>query len=83
LINEVVPGNQLLPTALTWARQLAESGPLALARTKELLAEFSAGPLARDKAAKGSADARLTVECKEGLRAFLEKRVAPWMGGSQ
>jgi methylglutaconyl-CoA hydratase len=74
-INEVA--NDPVARALELARSFAEAGPQAVARTKELLQRFGRQTPA-DEAARGSADARLTVECKEGLRAFLEKRPAPW-----
>jgi methylglutaconyl-CoA hydratase len=79
LINEVVPPNSLLVTSLDWARALAESGPQALATTKSFLQSFQRGHTSRVAFAKGSADARLTIECKEGLRAFLQKQPAPWI----
>lgn len=80
LINEVAASSDVLATALEWARSLAEAGPQALATTKAILQRFH--PAKTDPAdfARGSANARLTVECKEGLRAFLEKRTAPWAG---
>jgi len=77
LINEVVTGD-LMSVAMDWARSLAEAGPQALATTKALLAKFAGPEEARAEAARGSAFARLTVECKEGLKSFLEKRPAPW-----
>src|SRR5579885_3152205 len=40
-INSVAPSEQLLTRALAWAHSLAEGGPNALARTKELLQLFS------------------------------------------
>jgi methylglutaconyl-CoA hydratase len=82
LVNDTVDGESLMPTCLEMARKLAESGPEALARTKELLRRFRQEPPDRRAAARGSADARLTVESKEGLRAFLEKRPVPWRPGS-
>jgi methylglutaconyl-CoA hydratase len=78
LINEVVPADQLISTAVTWSRQLAEGSPGSLRMTKELLQRFDPGLRVKAEYAKGSADARLTVECKEGLRAFLNKQPAPW-----
>jgi methylglutaconyl-CoA hydratase len=71
-----------MATAMDWARTLAECGPQALATTKAFLQQFNRARADRDAFAKGSADARLTVECKEGLRAFLEKRAAPWAPAS-
>jgi methylglutaconyl-CoA hydratase len=78
-INAVVPADQLLEQAQTWARQLAEGGPNALATTKALLHRFSQQALSVEEGAKASAAPRLTPECREGLRAFFEKRPAPWI----
>ena len=78
LINEVVPTDQLLPTADRWANSLAEGGPNALASTKEMLRQFSRQALSVEEAAGASAAPRLTEECRAGLRAFFDKRPAPW-----
>jgi methylglutaconyl-CoA hydratase len=78
LINEVVATGDVVTTALSWAKSLAEAGPHALATTKRYLERFSPVAGVQAEAARGSAEARLTVECKEGLRAFLDKRPAPW-----
>lgn len=78
LINAVSPTEDVLGFTLCWAQCLAESGPMALASTKELLRDFGNVSQLRAKAARGSALARLTIECKDGLRAFLAKRPAPW-----
>src|SRR5581483_4687717 len=78
LINAVVPADQLLEQAHVWAGQLAEGGPNALATTKALLQRFSQQALSVEEAAKASAAPRVTPECKEGLRAFFDKRPAPW-----
>jgi methylglutaconyl-CoA hydratase len=81
LVNEVVPPERLLPRAEELARSLAEGGPEALAATKRLLAQFT--PFARSVAegAAESAAPRLGEECRAGLRAFFEKRPAPWSPG--
>lgn len=78
LINQVVPGDSLLPTALTWARSLAEGGPQALAATKDLLKRFSRQALSIAEAAQASAAPRLGRECRDGLLAFFAKKPAPW-----
>ncbi|MCS7015670.1 MAG: enoyl-CoA hydratase-related protein [Gemmatales bacterium] len=78
LINAIVSESDLLPTALQWARRCALGGPQALAKTKELLRRFSPFTSA-SQVAEESASSRLQVECREGLRAFLEKRPAPWV----
>jgi methylglutaconyl-CoA hydratase len=78
LINAVVPGPVLLERGLEWARSLAEGGPNALARTKELLHQFSHQALSVREAAEASAAPRLTEECRRGLEAFFAKRPVPW-----
>jgi methylglutaconyl-CoA hydratase len=80
-INAVTPAEQLLTRALAWAHALAEGGPIALARTKELLQLFSRQAVGLEEAAKASAAPRLSDECKQGLEAFFNKRPAPWAPG--
>jgi methylglutaconyl-CoA hydratase len=80
-VNAVVPPERLLEQALAWAGALAEGGPQALARTKELLGLFSRQALSVEEAAKASAAPRLTEECRQGLEAFFERRKAPWAPG--
>lgn len=80
LINDVVASDQLLPTALAWARELTEAGPQALAVTKKLLFQMDEPARAlKQRTAHESAEARLHIEAKEGLKAFLDKRPAPWL----
>lgn len=79
LINTVAPAGQLLDRASAWAQALAEGGPAALARTKELLQQFSRQAMSVQEAAQTSAAPRLTPECQEGLRAFFAKQPAPWV----
>lgn len=81
LINAIAPAEQLLTRALTWAHALAEGGPNALARTKELLQLFSRQAVGLEEAAKASAAPRLSDECRQGLEAFFNKRPAPWAPG--
>jgi methylglutaconyl-CoA hydratase len=80
-VNAVAPAEQLLSRALAWAHAVAEGGPNALARTKELLHLFSHQAVSLEEAAKASAAPRLTEECKQGLEAFFNKRPAPWAPG--
>jgi methylglutaconyl-CoA hydratase len=77
-VNAVVPTEQLLDKALSWARALAEGGPQALAQTKELLQRFSHQVLSLEEAARASAAPRLTEECRQGLEAFFARRPVPW-----
>ncbi len=78
LVNAVAP-DRLMETALQWARSLAEGGPEALTRTKELLHRFSRQSASVEETAKASAAPRLTDECRQGLEAFFAKRPAPWV----
>ena len=81
-LNAVTPAERLMATALGWARSLAEGGPSALARTKDLLHRFSRQAVGLEEAAKASAAPRLTEECRRGLEAFFAKRPAPWSPSS-
>jgi methylglutaconyl-CoA hydratase len=80
-VNAVVPAEKLKDQAMTWAKALAEGGPQALARTKELLHQFSRQAVSIEEAAKGSAAPRLSEECQQGLRAFFAKQRPPWTEG--
>jgi methylglutaconyl-CoA hydratase len=78
LINEVQPVASLLERARQWALSLAEGGPDALRRTKELIQRFSHQSVSVEEAAQASAAPRFTEECQQGLRAFFDKKPAPW-----
>ncbi|MBX9677138.1 MAG: enoyl-CoA hydratase/isomerase family protein [Gemmataceae bacterium] len=78
LVNEVVPADRLRGRAEEIARMFAVGGPQALAKTKEFLRRFSKQATSIEECARGSAEPRLTDECQQGLRAFFEKRKAPW-----
>ncbi len=77
-INKVVAKDQLLNQAFSWAQSIAEGGPEALGTTKKLLRDFSRQALSIEETAKASAAPRLSDECREGLRAFFDKKPAPW-----
>jgi methylglutaconyl-CoA hydratase len=78
LINEVVPKEKLLDTALEWAAAVATNGPKSEAMTKSLMRRFSAQALAMHMT-EYTAAPHLTDECRAGLEAFFEKRQPPWM----
>src|SRR4029077_11073480 len=71
LINATAAPAEILDKAHAWGLALAEGGPDALARTKELLHTFSHQALSVAEAAQASAAPRLTHEAQEGLRAFF------------
>jgi methylglutaconyl-CoA hydratase len=79
LINAAVSPDQLTAKADQWAASLAQGGPDALARTKDLLQRFSRQALSVEEAAQASAAPRLTDECRHGLQAFFAKQPPPWM----
>jgi methylglutaconyl-CoA hydratase len=81
LVNQITSAENLLETAQAWARSLAEGGPKALATTKELLHRCSRQSMSVEELARGSAEPRLTDECRHGLTAFFDKKPAPWSPG--
>ncbi len=79
LVNAIVEPELLLATAMQWCQSMAEGGPKALAKTKELLQWCSHQAVPIGDLAKASAEPRLTDEARHGITAFFEKRPAPWM----
>jgi enoyl-CoA hydratase/3-hydroxyacyl-CoA dehydrogenase len=73
LVNRVVPDEDLLDTAMAWARKLADQAPLAIEQIKQVSA---AGDL--DAGLEAEKQAFLTAfvseDAREGIAAFLEKR---------
>jgi enoyl-CoA hydratase len=81
LINEVVPGERLLPRAHEWAARITRNAPLAVQATKEsALRCLAAGSLAEAFKIEDELAARVfqTNDAKEGPSAFAEKRVPAW-----
>jgi enoyl-CoA hydratase len=80
-VNRIAPAAELMPTALTLARTIADNAPLVVLASKELIyggqraMGMDAALAAADQAfapVSGSADA------KEGYRAWMEKRRPRW-----
>ncbi len=80
LITEVVPSGQLLDRARQLAAQLCENSPTSIAYTKRLLNEFGRARIDHELelAVQENAVIRSTVDFREGLAAFLEKRRPLW-----
>lgn len=80
LINEVVPADQLMPTALGWAEELCRNGPLAVRTAKEIAVrslELESG-FVLEKAL--GARVLASDDAKEGPAAFAEKRKPRFRG---
>lgn len=83
LVHEVVADDQeLVSAADRITTQLLKNGPGAMTAAKQLIATVS-GRLADDEliahTAGLMADRRASIECREGLSAFLEKRPPAWL----
>jgi methylglutaconyl-CoA hydratase len=83
LVHEVVANElELAAAAERVSIQLLKNGPSAMAAAKNLIATVS-GRLVDDaliaNTAALMADRRASPECREGLSAFLEKRLPAWV----
>ncbi|MGH9670640.1 MAG: enoyl-CoA hydratase/isomerase family protein, partial [Terriglobales bacterium] len=80
LVNESVPLADLLPTAEHLARQILSNGPGAVRLAKRVFCNEETSWLEKGLAGEAEAfgEAFLNEEAREGLRAFLEKRLPAW-----
>jgi enoyl-CoA hydratase len=82
LVNRVVPADEVLPTALVLAGQIAENAPLAVAATRELMwmtyREGAARGWQAVELLQGERHPGREQEMREGLAAFAEKRQPDW-----
>ena len=80
-VHECVPLAELDACVEKFAQQLAQCGPGALARSKELLRKVAKAPISPrlgETTARVLAETRTGGEAREGIRAFLEKRRPRW-----
>ncbi|MGH8765043.1 MAG: enoyl-CoA hydratase/isomerase family protein [Burkholderiales bacterium] len=81
LVHECVPAAELDARVEKLSAQLAQAGPQALARSKQLLARVGKAAISPKLAAETAgvlADVRAGDEAREGIRSFLEKRKPRW-----
>lgn len=76
LVNEVVPLDQLMPTAERWAQRIMEPGPLAVRAAKEIMVKSMNMTLEESLKLEWQKIGELfyTQDAEEGQRAFIEKR---------
>ena len=79
--HECVPAAELDACVDKLAGQLAQCGPEALARAKNLLRKVAKAPISPQlglETARVLAETRAGEEAREGIRSFLEKRRPRW-----
>jgi len=76
LINEVVPLDDLIPTAMKWAKAICQRGPLAVRAVKEAMVRGSSMPLEEGLRLELAlvADLMNTEDFHEGTESFVKKR---------
>jgi enoyl-CoA hydratase len=82
LVNSVVPADKVMETAETFARKIAENGPVAVRKIKETVLKALSVSLEEGfKIENESARVVMqTADAKEGPRAFMEKRRPHYIG---
>lgn len=82
IVNEVVPPDQLMPTAMKYAETICRNGPLAVRKVKESVLKGLALPLAEalQQEMVYAGEVFSTEDAMEGIRAFAEKRPPVWKG---
>ena len=85
LIHSVVDAGQLDPEIDRFVDAIIAGGPQAVNAAKRLVRDVvGREPAAvRDLTIQRIADARVSAEGQDGMRAFLEKRAPSWLGGSR
>jgi crotonobetainyl-CoA hydratase len=83
LVNEVVPGAELLPAARRWADAILECSPVSVRTTKQVATRglrFASLEEAMSQRYDEIRDLVLSEDFQEGPRAFAEKRPPRWKG---
>lgn len=84
LIHEIVAETDLEQRAAEIAAAIIKNSPAAVTAAKKLVATVARGPLDQamiTNTAERIADIRSSVEGREGLNAFLERRQPTWLKG--
>ena len=79
LADDLVPDQELLDVALSWARKLAQQAPLAVEQVK-LVSHKGDLDEGIEAEKQGFAKVFLSEDGREGISAFLGKRKAKWKG---
>ncbi|MDB5819266.1 MAG: Enoyl-CoA hydratase/isomerase [Rhizobacter sp.] len=80
-VHEVVPADALDAKVTAVVNAIVANGPLAVRACKQLVQDIAGEPITpavRDDTAKRIADIRASVEGKEGVQSFLNKRAPGW-----
>ena len=85
LIHSVVDAGQLDPEVDRFVDAIVSGGPHAVNAAKRLVRDVAGLEPAevRDLTIQRIADARVSAEGQDGMRAFLERRAPSWLGGSR
>jgi enoyl-CoA hydratase/carnithine racemase len=81
LVNQVVPANEVLDTAVALGERISANGPFALEATKRLVRAAVTDPgKARDLLAEWQPRIFGSEDAREGASAYVEKRPPVWKG---
>ena len=83
LVNQVVPGSELLATARHWAMQIIECAPLSIRTSLDVVnrgLEEASLELAASADYASIKSLYASEDAQEGPRAFAEKRTPQWRG---